>query len=99
MDDKYIAAFSDATSLIPATTSAAAATTKGYYGPGEPLEAVSQIAADYALVRPPTPAYPVISQVFEKNLQDIMNGKDPQQGLDQMVSEIDADIASAGYND
>ena len=34
-----------------------------------------------------------------KNLQDIVNGKDPQQGLDQMVSEIDADIASAGYND
>jgi multiple sugar transport system substrate-binding protein len=58
-----------------------------------------QIAQDYALVRPATPAYPVISQVFEKNLQDIVNGKDPQQGLDQMVKEIDADIASAGYND
>ena len=99
MDDKYIAAFSDATSLIPATTSAAALTTKGYYGAGEPLEAVIQIAQDYALVRPATPAYPVISQVFEKNLQDIVNGKDPQQGLDQMVKEIDADIASAGYND
>jgi ABC-type glycerol-3-phosphate transport system substrate-binding protein len=40
----------------------------------------------------------VISQVFEKQLQDIMNGKDPQEGLDQMVSEIDADLASAGYN-
>ena len=99
MDDKYIAAFSDATSLIPATTTAAALTTKGYYGAGEPLEAVIQIAQDYALVRPVTPAYPVISQVFEKNLQDIVNGKDPQQGLDQMVKEIDADIASAGYND
>lgn len=99
MDDAYIAAFSDATSLIPATTTAAAETTKGYYGPGEPLEAVIQIAQEYALVRPATPAYPVISQVFEKNIQDIVNGKDPQQGLDQMVSEIDADIASAGYND
>jgi multiple sugar transport system substrate-binding protein len=99
MDDKYIAAFSDATSLIPATTTAAALTTQGYYGAGEPLETVMQIAQDYALVRPVTPAYPVISQVFEKNLQDIVNGKDPQQGLDQMVKEIDADIASAGYND
>ena len=59
----------------------------------------AQIAQKYALVRPETPAYPVISQVFEKQLQDIMNGKDPQEGLDQMVSEIDADIASAGYDD
>lgn len=99
MDDKYIAAFSDANSLIPATTTAAAQTTNGLYGPGEPLEAVLQIAAESAFVRPATPAYPVISQVFEKYLADVVNGKDPQEALDQMVSEIDADIASAGYND
>jgi multiple sugar transport system substrate-binding protein len=98
LDDKYIAMYSDATSLIPATSTAAEQTTKGYYGPGEPLEVVSEIAANYAEVRPETPAYPVISQVFEKQLQDIMNGKDPQEGLDQMVSEIDADLASAGYD-
>ena len=98
LDDKYIAQYSDATSLIPATTTAGEQTTKGYYGAGEPLEVVSEIAQKYAQVRPETPAYPVISQVFEKQLQDIMNGKDPQEGLDQMVSEIDADLASAGYN-
>ena len=60
---------------------------------------VLQIAAESAIVRPATPAYPVISQVFEKYLADVVNGKDPQEALDQMVSEIDADIASAGYND
>ena len=98
LDDKYIAMYSDATSLIPATSTAGEQTTKGYYGPGEPLEVVSAIAQKYAQVRPETPAYPVISQVFEKQLQDIMNGKDPQEGLDQMVSEIDADLASAGYD-
>ena len=97
MDDKYIAQFSDATSLIPATTTAAHMTTKGYYGEGQPLESVVAIAETNALVRPVTPAYPVISQVFEKNLQDIMNGTDPQTALDQMVTEIDADIASANY--
>lgn len=98
LDDKYIAQYSDATSLIPATSTAGEQTTKGYYGPGEPLEIVTEIAQKHAQVRPVTPAYPVISQVFEKQLQDVMNGKDPQEGLDQMVSEIDADLESAGYN-
>ncbi len=98
MADKYIAQFSDATSLIPATASAAAATTKGFFGPGGPLEVAYQISQKYGLERPATPAYPVISQVFEKNLADLINGTEPQKTLDQMVSEIDADIKSAGYN-
>lgn len=98
LDDKYVAMFSDANALIPATTTAAEQTTEGLYGPGQPLEVATEIAAKYAVVRPQTPAYLVISQVFEKQLQDIVNGKDPQEGLDQMVSEIDSDIASAGYN-
>ena len=67
-------------------------------GPVSRSRSSAQIAQKYAQVRPETPAYPVISQVFEKQLQDIMNGKDPQEGLDQMVSEIDADLASAGYD-
>lgn len=98
LQDSYIAQWSDATSLIPATTTAAALTTKGYYGEGEPLQSVIAISQTEAKVRPVTPAYPVISQVFEKNLQDIMNGSDPQGSLDQMVTEIDADIDSANYN-
>lgn len=98
MDDKYIAQFSDVTSLIPATASGAALTEKGFYGEGNPLEVAYQISEEYGLVRPETPAYPVISQVFEKNVSDLVNGTDPQKTLDQMVSEIDADINSAGYN-
>ena len=98
LQDSYIAQWSDATSLIPATTTAAALTTKGYYGEGEPLQSVIAISQTEAKVRPVTPAYPVISQVFEKNLADLINGTEPQKTLDQMVSEIDADIKSAGYN-
>lgn len=98
MQDKYIAQFSDATSLIPATTTAAELTTKGYFGKGKPLQVVQDIASKYAFVRPVTPAYPVISQVVEKQLQDMVNGKDPKAALDQMVKEIDTDIKSAGYN-
>lgn len=59
---------------------------------------VQDIASKYAFVRPVTPAYPVISQVVEKQLQDMVNGKDPKAALDQMVKEIDTDIKSAGYN-
>lgn len=98
LDDKYVAQFSDATSLIPATTSAAALTEKGWYGEGGPAEVAVQIVQANGMVRPVTPAYPVISRIVDKQLHDIVDGKDPKEALDQMVTEIDADIQSAGYN-
>ncbi len=98
MDDKYVAQFSDITSLIPATTTAWEQTTKGFYGPEGPAQVAADIAAANGMVRPPTPAYPVISRIFDKALRDIVNGSDPQGTLDQAVSEIDTDIKSAGYN-
>ncbi|MFT3886869.1 MAG: extracellular solute-binding protein [Arachnia sp.] len=98
MNDKYIAQFSDVTSLIPATTTAAALTTKGWYGEGKPAQVAADISAKDGLVRPPTPAYPVISRIVDKALRDIVNGSDPKSTLDQAVSEIDTDIKSAGYN-
>ena len=98
MQDTYIAQFSDVTSLIPATTTAAAETTAGYYGPGEPLEFLTSLSADLGLVRPPTPAYPVISQVFQKQFQDLVNGEPVDTVLNQAVREIDADINAARYN-
>jgi multiple sugar transport system substrate-binding protein len=98
LDDKYLAQWSDKTGLIPATSGAAEATTAGKYGPGEPFEAFTQISSEYALIRPPTPAYVNTALVFEKGLRDITDGADPQDALDQMVSEIDADIdANGGY--
>lgn len=97
LDDKYLAEWSDVTSLIPVRDSAAAKTAKGWYGPGKPLEVATQIAAKNAVVRPVTPGYPVISQVFRTQLQNVMNGTAPKTGLDQMVTEIDSDIKSAGY--
>ncbi|MBE6483735.1 MAG: extracellular solute-binding protein [Actinomycetaceae bacterium] len=98
MKDEYIAQFSDVTSLIPATDAAAELTTKGYYGEGKPLQIAQEVSDKYGEVRPVTPAYPVVSSVFEKGLQDIMNGSDVKSTEDQMVVEIDADIESAGYN-
>lgn len=98
LDDKYIAEFSDTTSLIPATSGAAALTEKGYYSEGGPAEVATEIVKANGMVRPVTPAYPVMSRIVDKQLRDIVDGKDPQEGLDQMVTEIDADIQSAGYN-
>ncbi|WP_232549305.1 ABC transporter substrate-binding protein [Propioniciclava soli] len=98
MQDRYIAQFSDVTSLIPATTTAAELTTSGYYGPGEPLEFLTPMSEQFGLVRPVTPAYPVISQVFQQQFQNLVAGEDPEQVLDQSVREIDADINAARYN-
>jgi multiple sugar transport system substrate-binding protein len=98
LDDKYVAEFSDGTGLIPATSGGAAATTAGKYGPGEPFEVFTEISSEHSEIRPPTPAYVNIALVFEKGLRDITDGADPQESLDQMVSEIDADIdANGGY--
>lgn len=98
LDDRYIAEFSDVTSLIPASTSAAAQTTSGLYGPGEPLAFLPAMVEEFGLVRPPTPAYPVVSQVFQQQFQDIVAGQEPEQALDQAVREIDADINAARYD-
>ncbi len=96
IDDKYIAEFSDKTGLIPATSTGAEATTAGSYAEGEPLEVFTEISENYALIRPATPAYINIALVFEKGLRDISDGADPQEALDQMVTEIDADISGNG---
>lgn len=56
------------------------------------------MAEKFGLLRPPTPAYPVISQVFQQQFQDIVAGKAPAEAPDQAVREIDADINAARYN-
>ncbi len=98
LNDSYVAEFSDQTGLIPATSGGAAASKAGKYGPGEPFEVFTEISESYATIRPATPAYINIALVFEKGLRDITDGADPQATLDQVVSEIDADIeANGGY--
>ena len=56
-------------------------------------------AEKFALVRPVTPAYPVISSVFQKATADILSGGDPQTVLDKAVSDIDKDIKQNGNYD
>ncbi|WP_163264193.1 ABC transporter substrate-binding protein [Chelativorans alearense] len=96
LQDKYLAAFSDAIGLIPSTPGAAAMTKN--YAEGGPLEAFFALSEQQARLRPVTPGYVVQSKVFTKALADIANGADVGDTLDAAVDEIDADIKrNQGY--
>lgn len=91
-DTEYITAFSDKQIVIPATEEAVAASAN--FAEGSPLRPFVDFSQEYAVIRPPTPAYAVISSTFEKAAKDIMNGADVQATLDQAVQEIDTNIES-----
>lgn len=90
LQDKYLAAFSDALGLIPATPTAAQMTEN--YKEGGPLAVFYDLSKAQALVRPVTPGYVVEAKVFTKALADIANGADVADTLDAAVDEIDTDI-------
>lgn len=94
LQDRWFAAFSDGTGLIPPTASAAADTQ--FYAPGQPLEVFYALSEAQALVRPVTPGYIVQAKVFEKALADIANGADVADTLDAAVDEINDDIQRNG---
>jgi multiple sugar transport system substrate-binding protein len=89
---KNVAAISEATKNIPATDEAAALT-KDFGAQGQ-LKVFHDFSRNYAVLRPPTPAYPVISSIFDKAARDIVNGGDVKKTLDQAVKEIDQNIKS-----
>ncbi|WP_034609977.1 extracellular solute-binding protein [Cellulomonas sp. URHD0024] len=91
---KYFVDFANTLGLIPATEEAAAQVPA--YAPGGENEIYLTLAKDFALVRPVTPAYPIISSVFQKATQDILSGGDPQPILDKAAKDIDADIKQNG---
>lgn len=95
LDDKYVAAQASAAGTIPATDGAAAMM-PGYEPDGK-YDVFRQIAKAYATPRPETPGYPFISTTFAKATQDIVNGGDAQQALDQAVREIDENQKSNDY--
>jgi multiple sugar transport system substrate-binding protein len=93
--DKYVASVATATTNIP-TTAAAAATVPGYEEGGE-SEIFRTYSEKFAVLRPVTPGYPFIATEFTKTAQDIINGADPKQALDQAVKNIDDNQESNGY--
>jgi multiple sugar transport system substrate-binding protein len=96
IQDKYLAQFSDGIGLIPATSTAAALTKN--YKAGGALEMFFEYSNKQGILRPVTPAYVVISPVFEKAIADITNGADVADALDTATDEINADIEkNKGY--
>ena len=96
IQDKYLAQFSDAIGLIPATSTAAKMTKN--YKEGGPLAAFFELSAKQATLRPVTPAYAFIGPTFRKALADIADGADVADTLDTAVDAINGDInKNAGY--
>lgn len=82
---------SRANGAVPATRPALARSAR--YGPGGPLRLfAAHLEGGYAVPRPRTPAYPVISAAFTDAFLDIRNGVDVQRALDEAVRVIDRDI-------
>ncbi|MFT4279647.1 sugar ABC transporter substrate-binding protein [Microbacterium sp.] len=91
-NDTYITEFADNQIVIPATEAAAQASK--YFGDEGVLRPFVEFSQKYAVLRPETPAYAVISTTFETAAKNIMSGADVKGTLDQAVKDIDANIAS-----
>jgi multiple sugar transport system substrate-binding protein len=92
-----VLAMANANAAVPATKSAIARSP--LYGADGPLRLFSQqLQQGYAVPRPQTPAYPVITSAFQQAFTAIRNGGDVQAALDRAVAAIDQDIAdNKGY--
>jgi multiple sugar transport system substrate-binding protein len=94
--DKYLTAFADSQVVIPSTATATKASQ--YFSDNAKLREFAVLSQKFALARPATPGYPVISSSFEKAAKDIISGADVKSTLDAAVRAVDADITSQnGY--
>jgi multiple sugar transport system substrate-binding protein len=95
LQDKYIVAFANRIGLIPATATAAAGVPN--YAPGGPFAIFVDLSNEFAVLRPPTPAYLKMSTIYEKAVADIINGANAKQALDAAADEIDADLVDNDF--
>ncbi|UCC57410.1 MAG: extracellular solute-binding protein [Gammaproteobacteria bacterium] len=92
-----VLAMANANGAVPAT--ATAIKQSALYREGGPLHLfVVQLNEGYAVPRPQTPAYPVISNAFRRAFADIRSRDDVRAALDRAVQVIDQDIRdNRGY--
>ncbi len=90
MKPENVALMSEESSLIPTTGDAAAKTT--LYAEGGQLRPFYDMANAFALVRPETPGYLIISSQFEQAGLKIRDGGNVQDALDDAVDAINQDI-------
>jgi len=88
---------SNANGAVPATRTAVARSVN-YQEGGELHLFAEQLIQGVSVPRPRTPAYPVITTEFQKAFQQIRNGADVKQALDEAARRIDQDIRdNQGY--
>jgi len=92
MQDRYLVEYSNAIGNFPSVESATPMTKN--YRDGGPLSSVREIGESFALLRPATPGYKVISSIFDKAARDIVSGAGVKSTLDQAADDIDFDIKS-----
>jgi multiple sugar transport system substrate-binding protein len=91
LDPDLILRQSDASGTIPARKSAL--NRSELFKSGGPLHLyIEQIEAGYAVPRPATPIYPVISEAFTTAFNNIIRGADVETELDLTVQAIDQAI-------
>ncbi len=94
-----ILAMTNANHAVPGTKSAIA--TSADYREGGPLHLfAAQLSGGFAVPRPRTPAYPIISSAFRKAFLDIRAGGPVKRALQRAAKLIDRDLAdNHGYPD
>lgn len=97
LSDEQVLAMCKANGAVPATRSAIGKSER--YQPGGPLRLfATQLTEGFAVPRPRTPAYPVISSAFQQAFDDIRNSADVREALDRAARQIDQDIRdNEGY--
>jgi len=94
MEPENVALMSKSSSLIPTTAGGAALTEK--YSEGGDFRPFYDMAERYAVIRPETPGYLIISSEFEQAGAKIRDGGNVQDALDDAVDAIDQDIQDNG---
>lgn len=96
LQPEEIAAMAEGAGMIPASEEGAALTKE--YREGGRWRFLYDYSEAHARLRPETPAYPIISSVFERAARDIRDGADVQGALDEAVDAIERNIAdNRGY--
>ena len=97
LEDEQVLEMTRANGAVPATWSAMAKSK--LYSKGSPLNLFAeQLTKGATIARPRTPAYPVITSVFQQAFDDIRNGGDVREALERAAGEIDRDLLdNRGY--
>jgi len=97
LQDRQVLEMTESNGAVPATYSAISKSK--LYAKGAPLRLFSkQLIEGFTVARPQTPAYPVITSVFQEAFNDIRSSVDVSAVLQKAAREIDQDLVdNRGY--